>query len=58
MSKEKFNELPPFPVCTDIEIERDEKNYPEHVGKLWLGSTWFSVAEARELRDWLNKVIP
>lgn len=57
-TSEQFNELPPCPVCTDIEIERDAKAWPDHVGKLWMGSTWLSVAEARELRDWLNKVIP
>ena len=55
---EKFNDIPPFPRCPDIEIEHDAKQYPEYVGKLWLGSTWLDVAEARELRDWLNKVIP
>lgn len=57
-TSERFNDLPPCPACADIEIERDAKNYPEYVGKLWMGSTWLSVAEARELRDWLNKVIP
>lgn len=54
---EKFNDVAPFENCTDICIETDAE-YPDKVGKLWMGSTWFSVQEARALRDWLNKVIP
>jgi hypothetical protein len=44
-----------------IEIERNEDDEPhrrDHVGKLWAGAEWINVAEARALRDWLNKVIP
>lgn len=56
--EERFKNCGPFPGCSDIEIERDEKAYPQHVGKLWMGSTWFTVPEVRALRDWLNGVLP
>lgn len=36
----------------------DDPDYPDEAGKIWLRGTWIDVAKARELRDWLNKVIP
>lgn len=38
-------------------IENDPE-YPDESGQIWLRGTWLDVAKARELRDWLNKVIP
>lgn len=58
MESEKFNDVGPCPVCPDMEIEQDSKKYPANAGKLWMGSSWLTVAQAREMRDWLNKVIP
>lgn len=58
ISKETFNEVEPFEECTDIAIERNEETYPERVGQLWMGSTWFTVAQVRALRDWLTQVLP
>lgn len=55
---EQFNNVGPFADCTDIEIERDEETYPDHLGELWMGSTWFTVAQVRALRDWLTQVLP
>lgn len=55
---EHFNNVGPFPLCDDIAIERDAENYPDHVGKLWTGSTWLSVGEARALRNWLTEALP
>lgn len=54
---EKFNDVGPFEGCPDMCIEKDP-DYSANLGKLWMGSIWFSVDEARALRDWLNKVIP
>lgn len=56
--EQQFKNVGPCPACDDMEIERDAKTYPQHVGKLWMGSTWFTVAEARAVRDWLNEVLP
>lgn len=36
----------------------DDPDYPDEAGKIWLRGTWLDVAKARELRDWLSKVIP
>lgn len=59
--EEKFNDVAPF-VDNDgdaiVAIETDGKAYPKYVGRLWLGATWLTVAEARKFRDWLDKVIP
>jgi hypothetical protein len=55
---EKFNtEAGPCPHKV-MEVEKGAENYPNQVGKLWTGDDWVTVAQARELRDWLNKVIP
>lgn len=50
------------PILTDggnpIGHIEDDPDYPDEAGKIWLRGTWLDVAKARELRDWLNKVIP
>ena len=40
--QEKFNDAGPFEGCPDICIEKDSE-YPDKIGKLWMGSTWLSV---------------
>jgi hypothetical protein len=56
---EKFNEVGPFTLRNNVvaEVERDPK-YGKQLGALWFDSGWFTVPEARELRAWLDKVIP
>jgi hypothetical protein len=55
-----FNTVSPF-VHSDghpiAEIEADPR-YPKQVGKLWVNSTWMTIEQARELRDWLDEAIP
>lgn len=50
------------PVLTDggnpIGHIEDDPDYPDEAGKIWLRGTWLDVVKARELRDWLNKVLP
>lgn len=43
---------------TVAEFETDKKQYPRHVGKLYIDGNWFDVDQARELRDFLNEVLP
>lgn len=61
MVEEKFNEVEPFLDPDDgsvvMEVETDPI-HPRRVGLLWTGNTWLNIEQARELRDWLNKVIP
>lgn len=40
------------------EFEADAKQYPRHVGKLYIEGNWFDVDQARALRDFLNEVLP
>lgn len=40
-----------------MEIETDPR-YPNTLGLLWSVRTWLTVEQARDLRDWLNEVIP
>jgi hypothetical protein len=60
-TEQQFNKDIP-PVLTDcgnpIGYIENDPDYPDEVGKIWLRNTWVDVAKARELRDWLNKVIP
>lgn len=39
------------------EIE-DNAMYASHFGKVWTDTGWYTLEQARALRDWLNKVIP
>jgi hypothetical protein len=58
---EQFNDIGPFrdnDGDSMFEIEKNTEDYPREVGKLWTGNGWLTVADARKLRDWLNKVIP
>lgn len=58
---EQFNDVGPFLDSDGREcfgIEKDTKTYLKFVGQLWVGSTWLTVADARDLRDWLDKVLP
>jgi hypothetical protein len=43
---------------TVAEFETDKKQYSRHVGKLYIDGNWFTVDQARELRDFLNEVLP
>jgi hypothetical protein len=57
---ENFIDAGDCPVRS-IEIERNEDDEPHrrnHVGQLWTGAEWITVAQARVLREWLNQVIP
>ncbi len=40
------------------EFETDMKQYPKHVGKLYIEGNWFDVEQARELRDFLTGILP
>ena len=40
------------------EWETNSKDFPSHVGKLYVEGNWFTVEQARELRDFLNQVLP
>lgn len=55
---EKFNDVGDCPI-ESVEIEAGETMVGgRHIGELWLGAEWITVAQARALRDWLNEVIP
>lgn len=41
-----------------MEIQTSERYFERHVGKLWTGGAWIDVAQARRLRDWLDRAIP
>src|SRR5271154_4586735 len=43
---------------TIAEFETNAKDYPKQVGKLYIDGNWFTVEEARELRDFLNQILP
>jgi hypothetical protein len=40
------------------QFEDDAKSYPKQVGKLYIDGNWHTVEQARELRDFLNQVLP
>lgn len=40
------------------QFEEDAKQYPKQVGKLWVDAGWHTVEQVRELRDFLNRVLP
>lgn len=40
------------------EFETDIKQWPAHVGELYISGNWFSVIDARRLRDFLNEILP
>lgn len=40
------------------QFEDDAKEYPKQVGKLYIDGNWFDVLQARELRDFLNRILP
>lgn len=42
----------------DIQGPDVDPGIRSNVGKLWTGARWLTVAQARELRDWLNEIIP
>ena len=47
--------------CDTVEIQGpDPKNgcFNKHRGEIWLGAEWVTVEKARELRRWLDEVIP
>lgn len=45
--------------CWNVaEFETDAEKYPKQVGKLYIDGNWFTVKQARELRDFLNEVLP
>ena len=56
---EKFKDAGDCPI-RDVEIQKasDTPAFDKHAGELWIGSTWITVREARQLRDWLTEVIP
>lgn len=57
---EKFNQVELLKSSdgdTLAEIELSHE-YPKKIGLLWLNGGWITIEKARELRDWLNKVIP
>lgn len=57
-TSERFKDVGDCPVRS-VQIETGEDGCPEkHIGKLWLGAEWITVAEARALRNWLNEVLP
>ena len=39
------------------EFETD-KMWTKHIGELYIPGNWFSVSDARRLRDFLNEVLP
>ena len=40
------------------QFEDDAKQYPKYVGQLYIDGNWHTVEQARELRDFLNQVLP
>jgi hypothetical protein len=40
------------------EWESNAKDFPKHVGKLYIEGNWFTVEQARELHDFLNQILP
>lgn len=56
---EEFKDAGDCPVrSVEIQGPSDDPVFQHFIGKLWLGAEWIDVQQARELRDWLNKVIP
>lgn len=60
---EKFNAIAPLDIDGDGVAEFEVNSNPsaitaKNAGTLWTGSCWLTVAQARELRDWLNEAIP
>ena len=43
---------------TIAKFETDTEKFPKHVGELYVNGDWFTVEQARELRDFLNEVLP
>ena len=44
-----------FPLA---EFETNAKDFPRRVGQLYIAGDWHTVEQARELRDFLNTVLP
>ena len=58
-TSERFKDAGDCPVRSiEIETGDDLGAGADHIGELWVGAEWIDVQKARELRDWLNKVIP
>jgi hypothetical protein len=57
---EKFNNQKPLNLdgVRLVEIEKGYGDYEEYKGTLYFPSQWFTVAQARALRDWLNEALP
>jgi hypothetical protein len=58
-NEQQFRNVGPFTIDGEpvIEIERDQK-YSKNLGKLWIGSTWITLEQARELHHWLTEALP
>ena len=48
----------PGDIGVRAEFEKDEKQYPRQLGKLYVDGNWYTVEQARALRDFLNEVLP
>jgi len=44
--------------CVEERIAEIENAQPNRIGQVWVDAGWLTVPEARELRDWLNSVLP
>jgi len=40
------------------EFETDRINHPEHFGEIYILNGWLDIYKARQLRDFLNEVLP
>ena len=43
---------------TIAEFETNTEKFRSHVGQLYVNGDWFTVERARDLRDFLNEVLP
>lgn len=57
--EQQFRSVGPFEIGGEpvIEVERDPK-YEKHLGKLWIGSTWITLEQAKALHVWLGEALP
>ena len=58
-TSERFKDAGDCPIrSVEIQGPDDSPAVQKHEGELWLGAEWITVRQARELRNWLNEVIP
>lgn len=55
MANDMKNFIPRPPLTISDDVKCDVSDLLTHV---WIGHTWFTLDEARQLRDWLTTALP